>query len=224
MRSPRFPVEGGCQCRAVRYRITAPPLAVYNCDCKDCRRSSGGTHTMSMPTRREHVELRQGELVAFDKAADSGRVVRMLGCARCGTKVWNEPLSYMTILTVKPGTLDDLSWAAGRAGRPSRRLKSCRWRRRPSPDRWRPASTIGRVICQFSLGEVIEDGSDFWSLSLFRKYPRKRRFAQLTPTSQVDTERHSLRFVLAAAMRTELPFSKSPKTGIAIFKQRKSSL
>ena len=55
--------------------------------------------------------LLQGELVAFDKAADSGRVVRKLGCARCITRVWNEPLSSPTILVVKPGTLDDLSWA-----------------------------------------------------------------------------------------------------------------
>ena len=111
MKLPSFPVEGGCQCRAVRYRITAPPLGVYNCHCKDCQRSSGGTHTMSMPTRREHVVLLQGELTAFDKAADSGRVVRMLGCAKCGTKVWNEPLASTTMLVVKPGTLDDMSWA-----------------------------------------------------------------------------------------------------------------
>jgi hypothetical protein len=95
----------------VRYRVTAPPLSVYNCHCLDCRRSSGGTHTMSMPVRRETVELLEGELTAFDKAADSGRVVRMLGCGRCGTKVWNEPLSFAAILVVKPGTLDDMDWA-----------------------------------------------------------------------------------------------------------------
>src|ERR1700693_1877558 len=88
MTLPVSPVEGGCQCRAVRYQITAPPLGVYNCHCRDCQRSSGGTHTMSMPTPREHVVLLQGELVAYDKVADSGRVVRMIGCAHCGTKVW----------------------------------------------------------------------------------------------------------------------------------------
>jgi hypothetical protein len=111
MKLPKFPVEGGCQCRAVRYRITASPLGVYNCHCRDCQRSSGGTHTMSMFMKREHVELIGGELVAFDKPADSGRVVRMLGCAHCGTKVWNEPLSFTAMLVVRPGTLDDMSWA-----------------------------------------------------------------------------------------------------------------
>jgi hypothetical protein len=111
VRLPAFPVEGGCQCRTVRYRITASPLAVYNCHCKDCQRSSGGTNTMSMVMKRENVELLRGELAGFDKAADSGRIVRMLGCAECGTKVWNEPLSNTSILVLKPGTLDDMSWA-----------------------------------------------------------------------------------------------------------------
>jgi len=66
---------------------------------------------MSMFMKREHVELIQGELVGFDKAADSGRVVRMLGCAECGTKIWNEPQSFATMIVVRPGTLDDMSWA-----------------------------------------------------------------------------------------------------------------
>jgi hypothetical protein len=55
--------------------------------------------------------LLRGELVAYDKPADSGRVVRMMGCAHCGTKVWNEPLSSPAMLVIKPGTLDDMSWA-----------------------------------------------------------------------------------------------------------------
>lgn len=108
---PAFPVEGGCQCGAVRYRITASPLAVYICHCSDCQKSSGATHSMSMPTRREHFEHLAGEVTAYDKPADSGRVVRMMACAVCGTKVWNEPLASAAMVVVKPGMLDDPSWA-----------------------------------------------------------------------------------------------------------------
>jgi hypothetical protein len=111
MKLPAFPVEGGCQCRAVRYRLKAAPLGIYSCHCKDCQRSSGTTHTMSMVMRVEDAELIAGELVGFEKAADSGRTVRMLGCIQCGTKIWNEPLSAPHLLIVKPGTLDDMSWA-----------------------------------------------------------------------------------------------------------------
>ena len=111
MKLPEFPVEGGCQCGAVRFRIKAAPLGIYACHCKDCQRFSGTTHTLSMVTKAEDVELLSGELVGFDKAADSGRIVRMLGCRQCGTKVWNEPLASPTLLILKQGTLDDMSWA-----------------------------------------------------------------------------------------------------------------
>jgi len=111
MKLPVFPVEGGCQCGVVRYRLKAAPLGVYACHCKDCQRFSGTTHTLSMVVRAEDAELTAGELAGFDKAADSGRTVRMLGCAQCGTKIWNEPLAARHMLILKPGTLDDMSWA-----------------------------------------------------------------------------------------------------------------
>ena len=111
MRLPQFPVEGGCQCGAVRYRLKSAPLGVYACHCKDCQRFSGTTHTLSMVVRLEDAELTRGTLTGFDKAADSGRTVRMLGCIDCGTKIWNEPLSARHLLILKPGTLDDMSWA-----------------------------------------------------------------------------------------------------------------
>lgn len=107
---PAFPVEGGCLCGTVRYRVLAAPLAVYNCHCRDCQRASGATHTMSMPISRDRVELMAGELVTYEKPADSGRVVRMRGCPRCGVRVWNEPPAG-DIVILKPGTLDDPSWA-----------------------------------------------------------------------------------------------------------------
>lgn len=111
MKLPQFPVEGGCQCGAVRYRLKAAPLGVYACHCKDCQRFSGTTHTMSMVVNAGDADIIAGTLAGFDKAADSGRTVRMLGCAACGTKIWNEPLSSPALLILKPGTLDDASWA-----------------------------------------------------------------------------------------------------------------
>jgi hypothetical protein len=111
MKLPAFPVEGGCQCGAVRYRLKAAPAGVYACHCKDCQRFSGTTHTLSMVVKAGDVELIRGTLTGFDKAADSGRTVRMLGCGACGTKIWNEPLSSRQFVIMKPGTLDDASWA-----------------------------------------------------------------------------------------------------------------
>lgn len=111
MKLPAFPVEGGCQCGAARFELTAGPLGVYSCHCKDCQRTSGATHTISVVMKKEDVRFLGGETHVFDKSADSGRVVRMHGCAKCGTKVWNEPLAAPHMLVMKAGTLDDMSWA-----------------------------------------------------------------------------------------------------------------
>ena len=64
-----------------------------------------------MPIARELLVHLSGQLMHYDKPADSGRVVRMFGCARCGTKLWNEPLASPQVLILKPGTLDDPNWA-----------------------------------------------------------------------------------------------------------------
>lgn len=109
---PAFPVEGGCQCGAVRYRLLARPLGVYRCHCKDCQRFSGADYSMSMVVRREAFEHVAGETSAYRKTADSGRQALMHACAACGTKLWNEPLASPDILILKPGTLDESGWAA----------------------------------------------------------------------------------------------------------------
>ena len=108
---PEFPLEGGCQCGAVRYRLSGAPLAVYNCHCKDCQRFSGAGWAMSLPIARERVEHLAGDLDAYDSVSDSGRTVRMFSCSRCHTRVWNEPLSSPGLLVVRAGTLDDMNWA-----------------------------------------------------------------------------------------------------------------
>lgn len=108
---PEFPVEGGCQCGAVRYRLTGAPLAVYNCHCKDCQRFSGAGWAMSMPVARDRVEHLSGTLNVYENTSDSGSVVRMSSCTRCNTRVWNEPAGASNLLIVRAGTLDDLGWA-----------------------------------------------------------------------------------------------------------------
>jgi hypothetical protein len=86
---PEFPVEGGCQCGALRYRLNGAPLAVYNCHCKDCQRFSGAGWAMSMPIGRERVEHLSGDLNAYNSVSDSGRTVRMFPARAairgCGT-------------------------------------------------------------------------------------------------------------------------------------------
>ena len=90
---PAFPVEGGCQCGAVRYRLKASPLSVYNCHCKDCQRYSGAAWSMSMIVRDGDFEVLSGEVERYDRRADSGNVIAMNFCRHCHTWLWNDPPS-----------------------------------------------------------------------------------------------------------------------------------
>ena len=108
---PEFPVEGGCQCGAVRYRLTASPLSVYNCHCKDCQRFSCAAWSMSMIVRNADFELISGQLAQYDRRADSGNVIVMNFCAHCHGWIWNDPPAP-GIKVVRAGTLDDMDWAA----------------------------------------------------------------------------------------------------------------
>lgn len=110
MSLPEFPVEGGCQCGAVRYRLTKSPLSVYNCHCKDCQRFSGAAWSMSMVVAADAFELLGGNIVTYDRRADSGNSIRMNFCAHCHNWLWNDPPTP-GIKVVRAGTLDDLDWA-----------------------------------------------------------------------------------------------------------------
>jgi hypothetical protein len=108
---PKFPVEGGCQCGAARYRLKASPLSVYNCHCKDCQRFSGAAWSMSMIVKDSDFELLSGEIAQYRKTADSGNAIVMNFCAHCHGWLWNDPPAP-GIKVVRAGTLDDLDWAA----------------------------------------------------------------------------------------------------------------
>ena len=72
-RLPTFPVEGGCACGAVRYRLTKAPPFVYTCHCSDCQKLTTSAFTLSAPVARDTLEITQGTLKSWTRATtDSG--------------------------------------------------------------------------------------------------------------------------------------------------------
>lgn len=41
-----YPVEGGCDCRHIRYRLSSAPLVVHCCHCRWCQRESGAAFAL----------------------------------------------------------------------------------------------------------------------------------------------------------------------------------
>lgn len=103
-----FPAEGGCDCRALRYRMLTRPLFVHCCHCRWCQRESGAAFALNAMIESDRVvELGVApELV--DTPSDSGLGQRIARCPRCRIAVWSHYAgSGPAVKFVRVGTLDD---------------------------------------------------------------------------------------------------------------------
>lgn len=74
---------GGCQCRAVRYRISALPHHQTLCHCTQCRASTGAPAVAWFTVPDHAFRLLQGEPRSFRSSASAMRSF----CGDCGTQL-----------------------------------------------------------------------------------------------------------------------------------------
>jgi hypothetical protein len=96
---------GGCQCGAVRYELTAEPLHVYVCYCRECQKQSASAFGVSVVVPRKALRLTRGAPAVWSRPTDGGRTLDCLFCPACGTRVWHAGRSSATA-SVKGGSLD----------------------------------------------------------------------------------------------------------------------
>jgi hypothetical protein len=99
-------IDGGCLCKAVRYRIDAEPITMRLCWCRDCQYISGGNATANVVFPSEAVTV-TGELCDFRWVAASGNVLHRKFCPVCGTPVFSAAEVRPNVVIVRAGTLDD---------------------------------------------------------------------------------------------------------------------
>lgn len=100
-------MEGGCACGGVRYALTAEPMFVHCCHCKDCQRQTGSAFVLNALIEANEVELRVGAPAPSRMPTDSGRPHDIWRCAGCGTAVWSTYGGVEAIRFVRVGTLDE---------------------------------------------------------------------------------------------------------------------
>jgi hypothetical protein len=59
---------------------------------------------------REAFRHEAGAVDRFRKRADSGREIDIVRCAKCGVRLWHEPLSAPNMIFIAAGTLDEPQW------------------------------------------------------------------------------------------------------------------
>lgn len=100
--------EGGCTCRAVRYRMTSRPLFVHCCHCTWCQRETGTAFALNAMIEADRVVLRQGEVEAVATPSNSGKDQKITRCPTCRIALWsNYSGSGDAVRFLRVGTLDE---------------------------------------------------------------------------------------------------------------------
>lgn len=131
-----FPLEGGCACGFVRYRLETRPLIIHCCHCTSCQRETGSAFAInaviesalvtrlpsaqpSVPASSTQASKPAGpplsrsvedsaELEIITTPSESGRGQRIVRCPACKVAVWSH---YGTAGSrtrfIRVGTLDE---------------------------------------------------------------------------------------------------------------------
>jgi len=109
MTRPPLPLAGGCQCGAVRYRITGWPLTLYCCHCSECQRQSSSAFGMSLRVRRSDVDIDMAAMKYWIRDSGMPTEAHCRFCPSCGTRIMHDRPDVEAV-TIKAGSLDDRSW------------------------------------------------------------------------------------------------------------------
>ncbi|MCC7258315.1 MAG: GFA family protein [Gammaproteobacteria bacterium] len=105
--SATFPIDGGCDCGAVRYRLLTAPLFVHCCHCRWCQRESGASFALNAMIETDRVANLSGTPDLVETPSASGRGQTIARCPRCRIAVWSHYGSAGPVLAfVRVGTLD----------------------------------------------------------------------------------------------------------------------
>jgi hypothetical protein len=97
------PVEGGCLCGAVRFRIDQEPKLADICHCSMCRKSAGAPFIAWIAVPREGFHWVKGRPAAYASSEDATRYF----CGRCGSQMAMMGGSNAELDGVLIGSLDE---------------------------------------------------------------------------------------------------------------------
>jgi len=99
--------EGGCTCRAVRYRMTSTPLFVHCCHCRWCQRETGSAFVLNAMIEADRVVVLEGNPEVINTPSNSGQGQKIARCPNCRIALWsNYAGAGDAVRFVRVGTLD----------------------------------------------------------------------------------------------------------------------
>ena len=102
-----FPLEGGCTCKAIRYRMMTRPMFVHCCHCRWCQRETGTSFALNALIEADRVVVLAGAPEMVNTPSNSGKGQKIWRCPTCWIALWsNYAGAGAAVHFVRVGTLD----------------------------------------------------------------------------------------------------------------------
>lgn len=102
------PLEGGCACGGIRYRLESSPMFVHCCHCTSCQTETGSAFVINALIEPDRVSLLAGSPEAVNTPSESGKGQLVHRCPSCRVALWSVyGGAGELILFVRVGTLDE---------------------------------------------------------------------------------------------------------------------
>jgi hypothetical protein len=103
-----FPLDGGCTCGEVRYRLASKPMFVHCCHCRWCQRETGASFALNAMIEADRVILQKGDVEIVKTPSNSGKGQKIARCPTCRIALWsNYAGAGDAVRFVRVGTLDE---------------------------------------------------------------------------------------------------------------------
>jgi len=100
------PYTGGCACRAIRYEISAEPVAMVDCQCSQCQRQTGAGHGSYLAFSGANQKI-EGAARIWEAVGDGGTVKNYAFCSNCGSPLYVAFPANPDVIAVHAGSLDE---------------------------------------------------------------------------------------------------------------------
>jgi hypothetical protein len=79
---------GGCLCGAIRYEVSAEPIMMFNCHCRDCQRATGSSFTPVVYVPAKAFKITKGSPRYYSTPSDTGGHNQRGFCPECGSRLF----------------------------------------------------------------------------------------------------------------------------------------
>jgi hypothetical protein len=97
---------GGCACGAIRYEVSAEPVLMSDCQCRQCQRDSGTGHGSHVTFAGAPAKV-TGEATLWTVVGENGTRKSRAFCPTCGSPVYLTLPDMPDIFVASAASLDD---------------------------------------------------------------------------------------------------------------------